>query len=59
VEEAAEMTAEDFRDEPDAAVEPLDPEDEQAGVEPLSDDEEAALEELEEEWEEEEASGSG
>lgn len=53
------MTAEDFRDEPDAAVEPLDPEDEQAGVEPLSDDEEAALEELEEEWEEEEASGSG
>jgi hypothetical protein len=48
------MTDEDFLDEP--GLEPLDAEDEDAGVEPL-DDEETLLEELEDEWEDEEAFG--
>jgi hypothetical protein len=70
VEEVVAMSAEDFRDDPDAGVEPLDAENEQAGVEPLDvEDEEAGIEplnpeqdenaELEGEWEDEEAHGGG
>ena len=49
------MSTEDFHDEPDAGVEPLEPEDEEAAVEPLGEDDSATLEELEGEWEDEEA----
>jgi hypothetical protein len=58
VEEVVAMSAEDFRDDPDAGVEPLDGEDEEAGVEPL----EAELDEdagLEDEWGDEEAYEGG
>ena len=53
------MHEEDYRDEPDTGVEPLDGADEQAGVEMLDTDEEAAGEEREEECEDEEAPGGG
>jgi len=64
------MSGEDFRDDPDAGVEPLGAEDEEAGVEPLgAEDEEAGVEplvaeqdedaELEDEWEDEEAHEGG
>jgi hypothetical protein len=48
----------DVWDDSDAGVEPLDPEDEEAGVEPFGSgwDEDA---ELEDEWEDEEAYGAG
>lgn len=50
------LSPEDFRDDPDAGVEPLEPEPEDVGVEPLDDDGDI-LEELEQEWEDEEAHG--
>lgn len=54
------MSVEDFSDEPDAGVEPLEAEEEEdLGVEPLdAESEEAALEDLEDEWEDEEAQGA-
>ena len=50
------MSDEDFHDDPDAGVDPLEPVHEDVGIEPLEpDDEGAILEELENEWEDEEA----
>ena len=50
------MSDEDFHDDPDAGVDPLEPAHEEVGIEPLEpDDEGAILEELENEWEDEEA----
>jgi hypothetical protein len=48
------MAAEDFQDDPDAGVEPLEPEHDDLGVEPLGGEDES-VEELEEEWADEEA----
>ena len=45
------MSDEDFHDDPDAGVDPLEPGHVEAGIEPLEpDDEGAILEELEREW---------